>query len=371
MLPSQFVLGWSLISALISVPTNWASSKEYSGNLEEWMPFARHTSVSRWRFGTHETEFPLYLDMEVKGSTQLVTYDAQGNKLDVATALVKTGPQTNMLFLSFTLDVHYYYKAFSGPLTCQLPQEERLRLASETVMDVSEEGKGRVHNVILVIEQGSAHPKDTLRTGKYGVSKNYKTSKIAMAASLDDIKPILISMVFEASETNYNLFLLLRGTSDRLETTKKLIESTSEEDSWACRLRQSGSMIDSSTFAHVPRDTNGNCADHFIYKDGRYVRQSPDLFSAPLIQRGQSDILTLLNCTIQRFPLCHFRHPEGQLEAGRDGAGWQSKNKTLLTPRHLKTTQPLPGRGTHSQYCTMRGLATSPSGTFGLAIHHS
>nr|URY50687.1 HA protein [Quaranjavirus sp.] len=324
-----------------SANLNWAKGKEFQGNNEEWMVFARHSCISTWRCGFHETEFPLYLKWS-KGVPTTLTYNSKGEPLDVGAGYLKMDSQTVLLFkdpgpvLSYEVTVHCYQQR-KMPRTCQLPEDDRLRDASGLILNIDENGSGSTNNVIVQVSLDAEHPHDKRQLGNKGVSKTFKTSQISSAVSIEDLRPILISMVYEASETNYNLFQLLRSVGELMVTTRKIIESTSKlDDELLGRIMgvQTKTKWFNDHLFHlcpcyqIPRKTNGNCADHFIYKEGRYVPEGPDSHCSSFSD-GSVTTLNLTNLYNLTFSTLSYPPPRGT-SSSWEGWSWLAEQKENL-----------------------------------------
>nr|UAJ23567.1 HA [Granville quaranjavirus] len=336
---------------------NWSTSKEYQNNNDDWMLFARHTCISSWRCGVHDTVFPLYLVMR-DGVPRSLVYDSKGRPLDAETPYHSLNPETALLLeklgpvLSFKVDANCYQQKDS-PLTCQLPSDNKLGSASGLIIDADSEGFGHVANIIVKIEINKEHPNDSKDAGRRGVTRKYKTNKIAAAVSIEDLRPVLISMVYEAGETNFNLFQLLRAIRELTVMMRKVIESTSKLDDELI-----GKVIGVQTKTkwfndrlfhlcpcyQIPRETNGNCADHFIYKEGRYVPETENSRCSSYSE-GSITPLNLTRLFNLTFSTLSFPPPRGT-SSSWEGWSWLAEQKeNLIDTMAFKdeTTSPTSG----------------------------
>lgn len=261
---------------------NTATSKEYSGNQEEWRLFARHTCISTQRCGLHSSKFPVYLELTEHGVLPFPC-GPKGEKLKLGDKFATLDHETVVYFpddhkvTEVDMWIHCY-KSEGQETVCQLPHDKRLESHSGAIFILPPENCLVFDNAAVIVTE-EAHPNDTQHSGLKGTTATFKKTRVKEAASVEDLKPIITSMIFESSETNYNLFQLLKGLVETTSVLKKTIESVAKLDDELVGkiigLQPKTKWFNDHLFHMCPcfqidRSSNGNCHDNFIYKDGRY-----------------------------------------------------------------------------------------------------
>ncbi|AIY25033.1 hemagglutinin protein [Wellfleet Bay virus] len=305
---------------------NKAETKEFDGNNEEYYLFPHHACISTWRCGFHKTKIPIHVKKD--GLIQPATYGPKGEEITLDKKWYKIDSETivtweNRLDTKDFEDVINCFEDRNSPLICQLT--DNFEEYSNQFVEMSKEFTGVIGPYYIQIEDhnGSMQTNGT----RIYVSNKWATSKLGKAASLEDVKGVILAQIYTHSETVYNLVQVAKQLTDLQEKVIILTNSVSKLDDelmgQMVGILSRSKWFNKELFYMCPcfqiNDFNlSNCAAGFTFTDGRITEVNSN---TKCTTYSDESVITLYPFKRRKYEFSTLQMPPVH-GAAQDWEGW-------------------------------------------------